>query len=345
MTLVRAPSCRQGLERIAKTASIAGWWSSNFESKIEVWTGDLGQEELGLAEAQWARLRGDPTANHVINAVIHNGAIVNWNADYERLRGPNVVSTVELLRAASLSPAHPKYVFISGGINTDVNGDRDAISKQLVQHGNGYSQTKFVSEMLIHHTASQLAAGQNRVSTIKPGRIIGTEEHGIANVDDFLWRVVAAAAAMRMYPMEPTDHWLHVAQVGSVAGAVIGQLLNPGKIEPFAPLAMGLPVEEFWRSVNYELEAQCVAVPLEDWKTRALENIEEVGETHPLWPVQHFLGPLGPPDNGTFGQDEQLVSAIRRNVKYLKEIGYIGAKFDGVPDVAKQDVIGRLKWT
>lgn len=54
--LVRAKSVQHGIDRIAATAQIAGWWRSSDECKVEVWLGDLAREGLGLDLEQLMRL-------------------------------------------------------------------------------------------------------------------------------------------------------------------------------------------------------------------------------------------------------------------------------------------------
>ena len=43
-----------------------------------------------------------------------------------------------------------------------------------------------MSERIVGEIASKLPAGQNRISVVKPGIIIGTAATGVANIDDTL---------------------------------------------------------------------------------------------------------------------------------------------------------------
>lgn len=327
VTLVRATSAQQGLERIKKTARIAKWWDNNRNhAKLEVWTGDLSLDQLGLSDSNWERLYGVSSGKN-IDAIIHNGAVVNWNADYAKLRAANIDSTVDLIKAAASSPIKPKLVYVSGGAKIDIQADMSANATMLAQ-SNGYNQTKFLSEAIIHKISSELPANQNRLSTVKPGLIIGTVEEGVANTDDFMWRVVSGAAQLQAYPQEPSNHWLQISDVHTVADTIISHILTTTSVTPFVEVANRMPVATFWDSVNTGLETPCEPMALETWIPLALEHVEKVGDSHPLWPVQHFLGHLGAPlsPTETTPRPKELLPlqrAVRSNIKYLAHIGFV----------------------
>ncbi|CAG9950547.1 unnamed protein product [Clonostachys rosea f. rosea IK726] len=194
IVLVRSKSSRMGLERVKDAARITGWWRDNDKDKIEVWTGDLSQPHLGLEESQWSQLT--KSGDGQVDAFIHNGAVVNWNADYTKLKAANVDSTVDLLHLASVSASNPKFVFVTGGIQVSHDDEVD-VHAPIINSLNGYIQTKFVAERVVYSMSQKLPSQQNRISIVMPGRIIGGASTGVANVDDFLWRMVSCAAAMR----------------------------------------------------------------------------------------------------------------------------------------------------
>ncbi|KYK54404.1 hypothetical protein DCS_06362 [Drechmeria coniospora] len=341
--LVRATSTLQGLQRIKRTAVIAKWWNDAYEEKLEIWTGDLGAKQLGLDGIYWNRLAGQAGDGN-IDAIIHNGAVVNWNDDYEKLQAPNVDSTISLLKLAIASPAKPRLVYISGGIKTDPQDDRAKTSKKLAGT-NGYAQTKYVSEAVISEIASRLSAStkqqQNRFSVVKPGLIIGTAKEGVANLDDFLWRITAAAAAMKIYPEESNNSWLYVSDSSTLSQKITRQLIVQ-EGEAFVDLSLGLPTSQFWGLVNSELDISCKPVPWESWIRSAEEQMQKAGERHVLWPVQHFLGGLGytvktcsPAEEGS-----ELPLAIKANVRYLRRLGFIQQQSQE-PTQVKGDVLRR----
>ena len=320
ITLVRGDSISHATERVKDTACIAGWWSDNVLPKLQVWTGDLSQTRMGLSPKQWS------TLGNQVDAIIHKGAATNWNADYESMYAANISSALDLLKAASSSPASPQLVYISGGAKTDINGDRTVVAAELATE-NGYVQSKFVAESLIHHVAQQIGTNQNRVSVIKPGLIIGTVAEGAANVDDYLWRLVTTASAIRSHPIEPASHFLAVAGADDVASTILAQLrLSPESVDPFIEMEQGMYVPDFWQAVWTELDIDSEPLPWSEWAPKALAHMDGVGDTHPLWPVQHFLGGLGVPlDNRRVesGNNTRSREAVRSNLRYLRQVGYI----------------------
>ncbi|GFP57554.1 nonribosomal peptide synthetase lcsA [Trichoderma asperellum] len=345
IVLVRCNSPQHGLERIRAIAQTAKWWRKNDSKKIQVWVGDLGKPRLGLNAFQWERLSGMCKTHSNIDAIVHNGAVVNWNADYDKLRAANVDSTVELLNISAASPAHPRFVFVSGGLKTDPEDDQTAVTAQLEQL-NGYVQTKFVCESVIQNALKSLPNKQNRLSIVKPGRIIGAQNNGVANVDDLIWRVVSGAAAIHAYPVEPTENWMYIADVSSVASIVLNQVLEEGPICPFIHVTGGMPTLVFWELVNQELNVKCQPVSWEEWKDSALASMNEVGDKHPLWPVQHFLGALGGPRSAKElatepSKHKQWHAAVKKNVQYLRSIGFIASSVKELGNV-KDGAIKRI---
>ncbi|KKP02969.1 hypothetical protein THAR02_04900 [Trichoderma harzianum] len=263
-----------------------------------------------------------------IDAIVHNGAVVNWNADYDKLGAPNVSSTIDLLNATASSPIHPRFVFVSGGLKTDPDENPAAVAKRLGGL-NGYVQTKFVCEGVIQDVVKGLPKEQNRLPIVKPGRIIGSENNGVANVDDLIWRIVSGAAAIHAYPVA-SENWMYIADVGSVASMALGQVFDEDAIDSFVHVAGGMPTPVFWKLVNEELKVKCKPVSWAEWKELAHASMAAVGDKHPLWPVQHFLGALGAPRSARELATESLEhkqwhKAVKKNVQYLMEIGLIAS--------------------
>ena len=328
IALVRATSPAHGLERIKRSAQIAGWWDEDADAtRVEVWPGDLAHARLGLDETSWARLCGNAGVSGAVDAVVHNGAVVNWNADFSMLRAANVQSTADLLGAVAASPRSAKLVYISGGLTGDTQTDRAATAAQMAAGGNGYAQTKFLAESIVHEVAvSRLPEPHNRISTVKPGMIIGGAG-GVCNIDDYIWRVVAASVSVRAFPEEPADHWMPIASVETVAGAAVSQLAASGAVKSFVDLqSVGLPAKAFWEILNEELGIACRPVSWSSWMELVSEQMIDLNEAHPLWPVQHFLGASSlssPAEHGEIAVNDREVAAVQRSLQYLLKIGFI----------------------
>ncbi|PNP39601.1 hypothetical protein TGAMA5MH_08417 [Trichoderma gamsii] len=343
---VRSKSVPDGMRRIQETAKIAGWWREEDADKLEIWLGDLSEARLGLNEAQWKRLSGLSESESSINAIVHNGASVNWHATYDTLCHPNVNSTVDLLMVAATSPTQPKFVFVSGGAFTNPD-DHRAIPAVFLRDTTAYIQTKFVCEEVIKKITRNLPSSQNRVSIVKPGRIIGASASGgVANTDDFIWRVVATASSLRAYPEEPEAHWNFIQDVSSVASGILNQIFDSA-ITPFLISGSGMPIPVFWHLVNSELETPCKPVPWSEWLERATAELEEVGGKHPLWTVQKFLRQLGVPQNALnykgveYIEYKEAQAAVKSNVRYLRSIGFISSE-NGFGNTEQENVIRRV---
>ncbi|KAK5679200.1 hypothetical protein LTS12_029375, partial [Elasticomyces elasticus] len=107
---VRASSPSNAFARVKDAAVRAQWWSDDYLDKIDAWAGNLAEPALGLKPRQWASLSGSGPNDGLVDAIIHAGAVVNWNAGTDVLRAANVQSTAQMVRAAVSSPAHPRLV-------------------------------------------------------------------------------------------------------------------------------------------------------------------------------------------------------------------------------------------
>ena len=67
---VRAKSAEGGLQRIKNTCEAYGVWKNDWPSRIEVVTGSLESDHLGVSKEKWDEL------SRTVDVVIHNGAMV-----------------------------------------------------------------------------------------------------------------------------------------------------------------------------------------------------------------------------------------------------------------------------
>ena len=154
--LVRASDDVQGRQRLKAAMESMGPCGPGlmqmFESRVIPICGDLGQQNLGLAQDVW-----DFLANEM-DAVFHNGATVNYLFNYDRMRDANVIGTNEVLRLAFEGRTKEfNYVsttFVFGWAvksvlwETDFNQDMELLDF-------GYSQTKWVAEQVVADARSK----------------------------------------------------------------------------------------------------------------------------------------------------------------------------------------------
>lgn len=323
--LVRAKSSQHGVERIRKTAEIAGWWAAEYESRIEIWLGDLAKASLGLNSQQLLRLRGESSDEANVNTIIHNGAFVKLSADYETLRVPNVESTVELLKLM-LSNHSSRFIYVSGGFKTDANKSFEAIAEGLATQV-GYSQTKIMSERLTVELASKMPASQKRVSVIKPGLIIGSADSGVTNTDDVLWHLVAATAAAKSFPVDSEDRWLYLTGVDDIATRIVKQLFQQEIMVGLEDITDGMLVSKFWELVFEELELPYAAQPWEDWFPSVSSNRSNAANNYAMVALHQLIK-----DNSSVLHTQQpdgardlqrTDAALRSSVQYLKRVGFL----------------------
>ncbi|KAF3492390.1 Nonribosomal Peptide Synthase (NRPS) [Arthroderma uncinatum] len=322
--LVRSLDEQKGLDRVRETAKIAGWWKESFASSIEVWNGDLSAEGLGLEDSQWSALCGRPSVHGAVDAIIQNGARVHWATSYDGLKDVNVGSTIQLLQAAMASPLLKSFVYVSGGLITDSR----TWTEEEARMSNGYDQTKYVSERLVSAAATQFRKRDTTFSVVKPGQIIGDVYTGVANADDFLWRVVMGAVRLGARPVESETSWLSVSDVRHVAEAILWHAAGKSR-ENFAHIKRGVWVSAFWSAVEDQLQLLLRPVSWREWIELAREDMAQEQEQHPLWPVQQFLGALGTEievsDHETYEWEmREVLAAARQNIAYLRCRGLLG---------------------
>ncbi|OMH86385.1 L-aminoadipate-semialdehyde dehydrogenase [Zancudomyces culisetae] len=268
--LVRAKDIESGFQRIrtaVQSASASGsaqlpntqasgyQWNEDWVNKnrIQVILGDLAQPRLGMSQETWDEM------DSTIDVILHNGAMVNWVWPYDKLRSPNVLSTMELLRISS----NKRFVFISstsvldtnhyvqlgnkvnptlvsgegvGGsaitganISTNSGGvpEQDDLEGSRLDLRSGYGQSKWVSEKLLFYARNHM--GYQNISIVRPGYIIGDSRSGVTNTDDFIWRLVKGCIQLGKYPV--MDNIVNMCPVDFVSRVSCGIALTDGSTQ------------------------------------------------------------------------------------------------------------------
>ncbi|PWY77883.1 acetyl-CoA synthetase-like protein [Aspergillus eucalypticola CBS 122712] len=202
-----------------------------------------------------------------------------------------------------------------------------------------------------------------KLGILNPALIIGgpRSHRYAANLDDLLWRLVSACVLISEYYPEPEPQraWIYVSTADAVADAAVSGLLGSsssmdtrttaaatGGLQTRKMILSGLRVGTFWDAVNAGLEEDGAqktrplrrSVTYAAWISRLSESIAAVGEAHPCWPVMHVIETMGTtllsspmPPTSAWGPgerwdevEEDMARAVTLNVRYLKEIGYLG---------------------
>lgn len=205
----------------------------------------------------------------------------------------NVASTALLLRL-SISQSI-QFVYVTGG-QTSVydDGHEAAIAAQLSAEGViGYTQTKFVSEALVRRVAAQSSNRSSAIWVISPGLVVGTASEGVANADDYFWRLAAACITAGAFDGDTADEWFDVADVATVASTIVEAAFSPpastrhrrGIVRQVQGRIQWRQFWEILSSMGYKI----VPRTTQEWLSIVRSDIEQAQETHPLWPVAHFI--------------------------------------------------------
>lgn len=360
--LVRCTDTASGFQRLRDAIAPQGRWQEPFAARIHVWKGDITQPNLGLGQQQELRqlLGHDVSADDAIHALVHSAARVHYSSDYDALKGANVTATLSALRLAALAARLTSFVFVSGGVAPSPRNcsmmDDDDTARHLRDDDNasGYTQTKLVAEAIVRRCMMQQkqqphsngcgGGGDGRqqqqnspwnrtaIRIVKPGYIIGSRSHGIANTSDFIWRLVAGCVEIGAYSRDDAEKWLYVADVDTVAGYVVqgivdvdggrqqqdddgagnGTLVSGGNAEeekheekPIKNATVRVPtrlrLSTLWHILRTTHDYPLSPLPQTEWLSRLRSRIFEVGESHLLFPLLHILER----DGGSVGEEEE----------------------------------------
>jgi thioester reductase-like protein len=265
--LLRADDPAHGRERIrAGLASLglpldegalAGW-----EDRVHPVPGDLSLPRMGLTDRAWRRLA------ERVHTIWHNGALVNYLGDYQRLRATNVVGTNEVLRLAFSGRwkvmNHVSSTFVFGWSTRAVLHEA-ARNRGMELLDFGYSQTKWVSEQLVFDAMGHgLDARVFRPALITPSVRGGGYNFDVAiRILAFMIHHGLTTTAQNQVSFSPADQvaanmvaiaglpdtvggTFHVTRdayaslldVTDLLGAILGRTFEPHSLDRFVPLVI-----------------------------------------------------------------------------------------------------------
>jgi thioester reductase-like protein len=213
--LVRAPDAAIGHKRIQRALARHGLWEPSFADRVVPVTGDLAQPRLGLEPREFDALAD------AVDAVYHNGALVNFLFPYDEMRATNVAGTAEILRLATrgaLKPVHfvsSLSVFFTPQYAGRIVSERELPAGEWQRLPNGYAQSKWVAEHLI-------AVARERgipATSYRPVFIGWHSRTGAYNPDDFLCRFILACVRLGAAPEIDMD--LMITPVDYVSAATV----------------------------------------------------------------------------------------------------------------------------
>jgi L-aminoadipate-semialdehyde dehydrogenase len=293
---VRAADKLKGMERIKNTARAYGTWKDSYAEKIEPVIGNLEEKQFGLSGADWAQLTDS------IDVIIHNGANVHWVYPYAKLRGANVISTVntmdlctqgkpKLFNFVSSTAAvdHPYYAKLSDDIVSRGGSgipESDDLLHSKTGLGSGYGQSKWAAEHIIRQAGNRGLRG----TIIRSGYVLGDSKTGASNTDDFLLRMVKGCVQLGYIP--DINNAVNMVPVDHVARIIVASSLNPSESDNIQVVHVTnhpkVHFNEFLGSLidyGYPLEI----VEYVPWRVSLEQFVIKETHDNALYPLLHFV--------------------------------------------------------
>ncbi|KAK4222296.1 acyl transferase/acyl hydrolase/lysophospholipase [Podospora fimiseda] len=189
--------------------------------KVIIHQGDLSQPNLGLDSFTAQALFSPPQA-----VVIHASSDVSFLKSYSTLKQTNVFSTKELIRLCY--PCQIPIHFISSASVARLTNKpefgpesvREYVPDAQKKMIEGYTATKWVSEVLLENAAKEL---DMQVAIHRPSSITGRSDGG----KDLMGELVRIAGNIGAVPdLGESEGWMDFVSVESVAGRIIGEVMK-----------------------------------------------------------------------------------------------------------------------
>jgi amino acid adenylation domain-containing protein/thioester reductase-like protein/non-ribosomal peptide synthase protein (TIGR01720 family) len=232
--LVRAATPEEAWRRLRRGLETYGLWEEGLAERLAPLPGDLSLPLLGLTRERFAGLAGQ------LDAIYHNGALVNFAYPYSALKRPNVRGTEEVLRLAAAADVVIPVHFVStisvfaaaafAGREVVDESDDPADGRGLSE---GYVQSKWAAERLVR------IAGERGlpVTIYRLGRVSWHSQTGAWAETDFVHRLMRSCIQLgsaprleRLIPLTPVDYVSRALVALSLAPGAAGRcfhLTNP----------------------------------------------------------------------------------------------------------------------
>jgi amino acid adenylation domain-containing protein/thioester reductase-like protein len=292
--LLRADDLEQGLKRLKRNLDSYQLWDESLAHRIKPVLGDLGSPRLGLSDETFNELARQ------MDAIIHNGAMVNFVYPYHAHKAANVLGTQEILRLASrvkLKPVHhvsTLSILYSRGVNDGRVYREDSNLDEVGAPFGGYAQSKWVAEKLVMQAMERGIP----CAIYRPGLVSGHSVTGAWNTDNLISSMTRACVLLGSVPN--LDAMVNIVPVDFVSGAIVqlskdeknfGAIFHLDNPEPlhFKHLAGWLASQGLQaRTVSFdewreELFSQIPHMPSDEWAPY-LPLLEEVDESQVFMP-------------------------------------------------------------
>ena len=211
---VRAENQQNAMERIIKNMQFFQCWEENFQTKIIAVPGDLKKPHLGIEDKLYTNLC------NTIDAIYHNGAILNFLFPYNQLKQTNVNGTIECLRfACTGTPKYFHYVSSYSVYDNPSHFNKIGLESDPLLSSEGYflgySETKWVAEKLVAEATTRGL----KTTLYRPGEITASLKENIWKLEDMISRTIVGCIQMHAAP--DIDIRLPLTPVDYVSDAII----------------------------------------------------------------------------------------------------------------------------
>ena len=274
---------------------------------VVVLAADLSKAFLGLDAAAFAALGAET------DLIVHCGARVHSILPYSRLKAPNVLGTVELLKLASMSAVSAKGAFFCHVSTVGVLPsvliapmlEGSNVPHDHLRHANGYSQSKWVAEVMVRRAFDRGLRG----FVVRPATVFAAAGQGCAganNDTDFVIRSIRGMVQLGAAPTLPRSVECDLTPVDSLAHAIVGMCATSsnqrnvrGKVLNLAApdrVAMADLIDWVGEYVKQQRGIGAAALferlPFHQWQARLLDP---AAPSTPLHPLKHFFSGRGYP--------------------------------------------------
>jgi FkbH-like protein/thioester reductase-like protein len=279
---VRARHDTEGMARIRQNLERYGLWRPDYASRISAAPGALDQPRLGMSDENYNRYAAQA------DAVIHNGAAVNFIFPFSHLRGTNIDGTIEAMRFAAARSAKPFHfvstlgVLMSGYARNHVLAEDEELDRSE-DLPNGYEQTKWVADKIVWRA---IQAGYP-ASIYRLGMLSGLAESGVYHkLNEFLPSFLKGCVQLGSFPhMDSKVEMVPIDVTARILAKLIGApecLRKTFHMNHPDPLDDADYVEVI-RRIGYPIRH----VPFEIWKRELIGS--SLVKTNALYPFLDFI--------------------------------------------------------
>lgn len=325
--LVRAESVAVGRARILQNLRRAKLTVPTAElERIVPIPGDMAQPRLGLSTADYEMLCES------MDAIYHNGVVMNFVLTYQWLMPPHVESTVEILRMAVRGRTKPLHLVSTLGVFLGKAYDGLLVTeadRALDPSGldTGYHTTKWVADTMGVNARDRGLP----ISIYRIAAIVGDVRTGTAKTDSYLSRQVSTCAHQGSVPVN--DDIIDMLPVDLVAAAIVGiSTRHTGRDFHFYR-ADGYRYEDLGATLT-EMGYPVEALPYAQWRQRMLAvpsssfgplayGLPTWHRPHPVfdcsatWAAAREAGVEFPPADATM---------MRRHIRFLASEGVLPSR-------------------